>query len=52
MKGPSNQVSYLREKAKQFREMAKLNTPLSPKLREMAEEFEKRATEIENRGMA
>jgi len=45
----SDEIAYLREKAKQFRDLAKLRTPISPKLIEMAEEFEKRADEIENK---
>ena len=45
----NDEAQFLREKAKQFRELANLKTPLSPRLREMAEEFEKRAVEIERR---
>jgi hypothetical protein len=44
----SEQVQYLREKAKQFREVAvKYKTGLSQQLLDLADEFEAKAAEIE-----
>jgi hypothetical protein len=44
------EAQFLREKAKRFREMAdNYNTELSPFLRELADEFEKRAALLERR---
>jgi hypothetical protein len=48
--GENEDAQYLRDKAKIFREMAdQYNTELSPFLRELADEFEKRADQIEHR---
>jgi uncharacterized tellurite resistance protein B-like protein len=44
------EAEFLRQKAKVFRELATAHrTPISPQLLEIAEEFDRRAAEIEAR---
>jgi hypothetical protein len=51
MKGGSSEIRYLRDKAKQFRELANTyKTELSAQLLALAEEFERRADQLEERG--
>lgn len=50
MSGRATEIRYLRQKAKLFREMAdEYRTELSSRLREIAEEFDARAAELEQR---
>ena len=50
MANGKEEAAFLRQKAKVFRELATAHrTPISPKLIEIAEEFERRAAAIEAR---
>ena len=50
MTNRSEDIRYLREKAKQFRELANIyKTEISEKLREIANDLDARATELEKR---
>jgi hypothetical protein len=47
----SEEIRYLREKAIQFRELARTyKTEISPKLLEIADDLEARAAQLERRG--
>ena len=48
MAGSKEDAEFLRQKAKVFRDLATAHrTPISPQLLEIAEEFERRAADIE-----
>lgn len=50
MANGKEEAEFLRQKAKVFRDLATAHrTPISPQLIEIAEEFERRAAEIEAR---
>ncbi len=51
MKDRSSEIRYLRDKARQFRELANTHkSELSSQLLAIAEEFERRADQLEHRG--